>query len=231
MQSKHPYLAHYIPRLSAILFLLVLVPFALYQGHKWKQLAFAFSMWLVMALAYFVGPLIIFRKKGDISNRYAEAWKRELESSTITPLDHVGSRFGIRNSGPLLYLFFISVVLANLAGDAAAISQKEFLVTNTTPAMVVLRVYGDTMICAPFDRNSHEVKKSFTLLKMAEDPKLVLSLENVGPLKPVDKLTSENIASPTTTPLLVSSPTPLPVQTESPVNKPDSPEQKTKENK
>jgi len=77
--------------------------------------------------------------------------------------------------------------------------------------MVVLRIYGDKMVCAPFDRSNGEVERSFVILKVAEDPDLVLHIDKVGPLNPKETPASQ-LSSPisTPTPAAASSPTPLP---------------------
>jgi len=73
-------------------------------------------------------------------------------------------------------------------GDAIATKQKQFLTTNysysASQEMVLLRVYGDNLVLAPFNRNTKEVQMSFTILKVS-DLKTALTLEEVGPLKPV----------------------------------------------
>jgi hypothetical protein len=71
-----------------------------------------------------------------------------------------------------------------LEGLDRAQGLTSFLVTPRSPEMVVLRTYGDEMICAPFDRDTREVYQSFVVLKVGDDPNLMLHYEEVGPLRP-----------------------------------------------
>jgi hypothetical protein len=51
------------------------------------------------------------------------------------------------------------------------------------PEVVVLRIYGEYLITAPFDRSTREFEKKLYLLKISDMTKLPLTLEKVGPLK------------------------------------------------
>ena len=71
---------------------------------------------------------------------------------------------------------------AAIVGTEHATKRVSFLVASTKPETVVLRIYGDRMICASFNRITRQVEPNFVLLKVAEDPRLRLRLEPVGPL-------------------------------------------------
>jgi hypothetical protein len=60
--------------------------------------------------------------------------------------------------------------------------EKEFLVLASSPDTVVLRIYGDNIICAPFNRSAKEMQRSFIIHKVGETPPLELRLEKIGPL-------------------------------------------------
>jgi hypothetical protein len=51
------------------------------------------------------------------------------------------------------------------------------------PEVVVLRIYGDYLITAPFDRSTKEFEKKLYLLKISEMAKTPLTYERVGPLR------------------------------------------------
>ena len=72
-------------------------------------------------------------------------------------------------------LFGMVLALSYAAGHATAI-------TSTSPQRVVLRIYGDTVIAASFDRATKSMKKTFVVFKVGE-PGLVLRLEAIGPLE------------------------------------------------
>jgi hypothetical protein len=86
---------------------------------------------------------------------------------------------------PLLLSLVFLVSIINLMwpiGRMEASSKEEFPVIGGSPEMVILRIYGDKLICAPFDRATKEVKRVYVILKIADDLNLKLSLEKVGPL-------------------------------------------------
>jgi len=90
--------------------------------------------------------------------------------------------------------------ITHAIGRAIALNQSEFLVITTSSEMVVLRAYGDKLLCAPFDRTKKEVKRTFSILKIAEDSNLKLSLEEVGPLhmeKEPTEVLKKSISAPT----------------------------------
>ena len=116
----------------------------------------------------------------------------------------VRNKFG--NSALLIVAVFLTgIYIASSAGTAEALKQDKFLVTNTSPELVVLRIYGDNLICVPFDRTTGEIEQSFSILKNTGEPVLVLRLEKLGQLH-----------SPTATPSVIATSTPLPVETLTP---------------
>jgi hypothetical protein len=230
IRPKHPYLAPLVPWIAVLFLLIVLIPLFIFGWlGKWFFL-FTLTGWFLFVFVFLILPLITYRKSGSWTERYnkkLESFSNRNQANTIQGgawQTFIDKRFGYRHAGFLILLAFQGLILINLAGLTKAEKQEKFLITNTTPAMVVLRVYGDNMICAPFDRSNKEIKKGFVILKIAEDKQLVLNLENVGPLRPVEKLTSESLTpTPTPTPEIVpsitSSPTPpAPNPTASPLN-------------
>jgi hypothetical protein len=182
----------------------------------------------VIYAIYFLLPLQTQRNKKTYLDKLEAQDQSEAQIQNL--FGYVGQRIG----GGVVVVFTWLVILAftyNTVGQAIAQGQHQFLVTNTAPAMVVLRIYGDKMICAPFDRNKKEVKRSLVILEVAQDPDLVLSLEAVGPLSLENGIGSQtSTPTPTTIPTLVPTapptltptvkPTLTPVPTETPTSIP-----------
>ena len=80
-------------------------------------------------------------------------------------------------------LLSLTFLAAYFSGKGDAMSQKEFLVTSTDPELVVLREYGDNLICAEFNRDMKLFTHPIIVLRAGADPELVLTLESVGPLE------------------------------------------------
>jgi hypothetical protein len=193
--TKHPYLAFYVPRFLIIgvfpVSVTILLPFS-----EWKFLLPILILLIgLFAIEIFFLPLITHRKKGGYLERYqAEDEVRLTRNPGL--FQQIASRTG-NTLFLVVGLLIVGIGLVTLAGRGKALKQTHFPVTNTVPEMVVLRIYGDNMICAPFDRKTREVKKTFSVLKIAEDSKLIINIENIGPLISVDKFTAESIAAPT----------------------------------
>lgn len=83
--------------------------------------------------------------------------------------------------GLITLLLIVSISLGFVFGYDDAKSKIDYLVANTHPESVVLKIYEDTLILAPFDRTSKIVYKSFTIRKLGEG-NLQLSTQAVGPL-------------------------------------------------
>lgn len=84
--------------------------------------------------------------------------------------------------GFITLILILSISLGVIFGRSDAQSRDEFLVANTQPERVVLKIYGHHMILADFNRDTHEVQRSFFIQDLAAQPGLTYKLESVGPL-------------------------------------------------
>jgi hypothetical protein len=69
----------------------------------------------------------------------------------------------------------------------------------------VLRIYGDNLVCVPFNRVTGEIEQNFSVLKNTGEAGLILQLEKLGQLH-----------VPTTTPPITATSTPLAINTPTP---------------
>jgi len=144
------------------------------DSYYWMVLGISFS---VLALGLFVFPWL---KKRLIPRVKVASWLPFPNLRLVTLL---------------MALWFIYG--AARFGGALAANQKQFLTINFSASqeMVLLRVYGDNLILAPLNRNTKEVQMSFTILGVS-DLKTALTLEDVGPLKPVPAKPAQAPAPP-----------------------------------
>lgn len=70
-------------------------------------------------------------------------------------------------------------------GNYSARTMTEFYTLNSNPEQVVLRIYGDNIISAPFDLTSHTIKREFYIHKVGGNEALSLSVKQLGELSPV----------------------------------------------
>jgi hypothetical protein len=132
---------------------------------------------LFWAFIEFAFPYIVYRGKGTYMERL------ELAQRKYPSRDHsLVGRIPNRVFWLLVLLLWISW-LAFSMGLSSASRQKEFLVVNTSPEAVVLRPYHDHLVCAYFDRESREVDRSFFVLDTASGSEIILTREQVGPLR------------------------------------------------
>ena len=83
----------------------------------------------------------------------------------------------------VIFLVFCIIGLAFFfLGHERGRNQIEFLVPTDTTDVVVLRHYGDNLICAPFDRNTKLVERKFIIRNDAND-NIEMAWEIIGPLR------------------------------------------------
>ncbi len=89
----------------------------------------------------------------------------------------------------LFYIFIIIGILFGLSnglGYIAASKQGEFLVTSTTPEMLVIKKYDNNLICIPFNREKKEANRRFMIIETTSRPEIMYRLEKVGPIEMID---------------------------------------------
>jgi hypothetical protein len=182
-----------------LVFVFLAIQIYLFGFSSWKNWIVILAVFVFFLFLQFVLPLLTQRGK-----TYAK--KLEMQEDTdrqvVDTYALIQRKFG--NESLLIILLFLGGMLtASSAGMAEAIRQEEFLVTNTAPELVVLRIYGDNLICAPFDRKTGEIEQSFSVIKNTGETGLVLRLEKLGQLQ---------LAKP---PITATS-TPLPIETLTP---------------
>lgn len=134
---------------------------------------------VLLIFTQFVTPLIAQRKiPGYISKLEAQD---RIERETPVLLDYFIKRVGITIVflGILIALFLSTMFFV---GYNTAMRQTDFLVPSTHEDLVVLRIYGDNLICAPFDIKTREVDKTFLVIKLDDEPRPQLRLVRLGPL-------------------------------------------------
>jgi len=151
--------------------------------------------WLVILFLQFAFPLITQRSK----TRYPEkqAAQAKFEASGI--LGGLARRF--RQPYLLAYYLGLALYVTFYAGQSNAFRQHDFLVAHTSPECIVLRIYGDRAICAPFDAATHRVYTEFVLMRLAETNAQEFTVKSIGPV------TGPRYAVPTATPFPTATPT------------------------
>lgn len=133
----------------------------------------------------FVWPMFQFRNKKSYLDKLSE---NEISENKERSKHLIGRLFN--SLGTFGSAFVIALLLGSFmsydAGEAKATTQKEYLTVGESSNIVVLRVYDDMVICAPFNRDAKEIASKFIFRKLGDDPKLMYVRENIGPLKLAD---------------------------------------------
>jgi prepilin signal peptidase PulO-like enzyme (type II secretory pathway) len=157
--------------------------------------------WLLIIFFQFVFPILSQRGESTYHNKLLA---QELHDARMGGLfSSIARRYG--GVYQLIYFLAIALFVTYYAGQADAFRERTFLVTESVPECVVLRIYGDEMVCAPFDRSTRKVEPRFTLLRLSANPIPSLRREQVGPL-----ILGEIIATPSPTNTSTPVPTLLP---------------------
>lgn len=184
-----------------IVFVFLSIQIYVFGFSNWKNWLYILALLIVLLFLQFVFPLIAQRGRTYVKKLEAQ---EDTERQFVDSYALLQRKFG-NESLLIILLFLVGLSTALSAGTAEAIRQEEFLVTNTKPELVVLRIYGDNLICVPFNRATGEIEQSFSVIKNTGETGLVLRLEKLGQLH-----------LPTATPFVTATATSLPVQTLTP---------------
>jgi len=155
------------------------IPIALYgidHPQKWWW-------WVLVYVAYlffeFVYPLFVTRGTRGYVNKLAAVHAADDRTPDLATT--AAARFG--PSPVIVVCFFpLALLIARIGGETTAMKKTGFLVLDSKPARVVLRAYGETLVCAVADLDRHEVISDFLLVKFGENS-LPLRLQEIGPLQ------------------------------------------------
>jgi hypothetical protein len=155
------------------------ISFYLFGPNGWKEWIFMLVFLSIMTFYVFIFPIISQRgKKG-----YREKIKAEMIASATedTWIGRGYDLLGIKGGLAILLLTGLHYTFYQ-AGKAEGFKRTEYMVTKASSECAVLRIYHDSMVCAPFDRKLKTIKQQFIILKYPDDPEFVLTLEKIGPL-------------------------------------------------
>ena len=98
----------------------------------------------------------------------------------------ISLRVGYHSFLAIIILLFFMPGLASSVGHRDARLKSSYLVFEKDKEFVVLKTYGETMICAPFNRKEKTFDQTFFLRPLTSNPEIAFNAERVGPLKPKD---------------------------------------------
>jgi len=111
-------------------------------------------------------------------------WKFSRDRNLFS--ERLSKIFGRKNIVLIINLI-LCVSLTQLAGEIAASYKMRFFVIPDNPQKVVLRIYGDNLICASFDREAKILYKDISVYKSTDLQIQNMKFEIIGPLKRQEK--------------------------------------------
>lgn len=167
-------------RLSPMLLLLAVGIYLF--GLKWREWIGIVLFLLVFGFFEFGFPLVTQWKIRGYSNKLAAQEESDRQVMSVT--DYVAKAVG-PNALLLLVIILIVILMSFASGRAAALDQREFLVLHGRPERVVLRIYGDNLVCASWNREEKTVGRHLFVYKVGDGSlNSGLRLEEIGPLHP-----------------------------------------------
>ncbi len=141
--------------------------------------------WLIflIILLFYVIPIFTYRKEKGYINKIKASWNDEAPAIGRSLVGKLHSKFGYFRVVSLVTILFMVPFLSYNVGVSEAKRKSNFLVFQEESEYVVLKIYGDIMVCAQFQRTERKIVQNFVLKKIGETPALRLRLERVGPLK------------------------------------------------
>jgi hypothetical protein len=83
----------------------------------------------------------------------------------------------------ILWIAFMALIWIFNFGIYKAKNKKFFLIKKGEPQMVVLKTYGDIMICCKLSKNTKKISSGFFLIQKSRIPKEEFIPKKIGPLK------------------------------------------------
>jgi hypothetical protein len=166
--------------------------FYIYRNTPWFYWVVWIITWPVFVIfVEFCQPLISQRKKGT----YCQKLEAEEEITKKMAQTRYWGLFTYYRRGMitwyLITVIFLLYIFANWVGTVEAQAQKSFWVIREPQPLVVLRIYGDRFICAPFDFKAGTVEKNLYIVDTPKQGGLWLEWQQIGPLKPIDQKVSD----------------------------------------
>jgi hypothetical protein len=167
----------------------MMIYFSFYEEEFWLRILTRIVA-VGLIIFFLVSPLVHQRnEKGSYWTKVILDYAPRQRIRRLTPIPAPSFRDFVNLIVIAIFLILIGIGnnFSPKAGKEDAQSRKEFQViaaqSPSLPEVVVLRVYGDYLFAAPFDRSTKEVKKERFILKISEIADRPFTTEQIGPLQ------------------------------------------------
>jgi hypothetical protein len=158
----------------------IYIAFAIDYPSARREWYFIIPIFIIFIFLFFIGPAITHRNIKGYRNRLIA--QDGIDAAT-NPINYIERHIG-RSLAIMLLLLLPWIALPYFNGETDASEQQNFLVPSTYQNSVVLRIYGDNLICAELDPHGAMLTDRFFMISMDDEPKPYLSLQEIGRLAP-----------------------------------------------
>ena len=153
-------------------------------AYGWSRTWPVLIIFVLIAFIEFVFPVFNQKGKKDYSEKIQADWDKEWELRQIknTLSWQLVSRFGHKTISTVINVIIFALFLHS-AGEVAASKQISFFTIPSAADKVILKIYGDKLVCAQVDRTTKIIKKEVFLYLMADSDVKSFKLEDIGPLR------------------------------------------------
>ena len=163
--------------------LLVLLFFIFFYGKDWKGYLGPLSILIIIIFFEFLWPFVTCKDKKSYNEKLIK--QEEIEKRSEPELrkffDYIDSKFGKQ----IVSIFLITSFFLLLVYQVGLIKaqQKEYFWQLEDGTKIVIRIYGDNLICAGFDVEKHILDGQFSIVKISSEKNLFLKIKKIGKLK------------------------------------------------
>jgi hypothetical protein len=161
----------------------------LLYGWESKDWLLYFIPLFIIILLEFILPLITYRKKKSLKEKFEADEIAESKPRSKTIFGRMQSFLGPIGYATIL-IFFLLCKMSYDAGIAKAHTQKKYYFLNDSTDTLVIRVYKDMIIGVKYNNVKKNINSSVILNKIGGNQPIELLFKNVGPLNFED---TENI--------------------------------------
>jgi len=154
----------------------------IYGFRDWIEYLPVSSIFITYIIILWIWPILI-----NLGKRISYAEKlsisENIDRSTTDLWDIIRRHLGDKTEIIMILLFI--VLMAYFRGRAMAKNDKYYYVIETKPALVVLRIYNNKIICAPLNQKNKTINNQYMIAELATvniKKPLIMSYKNVGPL-------------------------------------------------
>jgi hypothetical protein len=162
---------------------IIYVAFAIDYPSARREWYFIIPILIIFIFLLFIAPAIGHTNTKGYRNRLIA---QDKMNAATNPINYIERHLG-RSVAIILLLLLPWILLPYFNGQTDATEQEYFLVPSTYQSSVVLRIYGDNLICAELDSQGGKLNGTFFMIGMDDEPKPYLSLRKIGRLAPEDR--------------------------------------------